>query len=81
MITWFSRLYRYKNPIYKILLFLVSTWLLVNLFSKKQNFKCELKKKQVWNHTDLTPFDFASLKPREEYNKEVKLAIDNIFFF
>lgn len=78
MSIWLSRIYRYRDLIYKISIFLISIFILVSIFPKRQAFKHEIKNGQVWFYPDLiAPFDFALLKSSEEYSKEVKNIRDN----
>ncbi len=59
--------------IYKLLLYIVSVFIIVYLFPKGTHFKYEFQKGKVWHHNDLyAPFDFAIQKNSEEINTERK---------
>ena len=53
--------------IFKVLIFLVATTLVVLLFPKEAKFKYEFQKNKPWVHQDLlAPFDFAINKTEAE---------------
>ena len=63
----------YKNHalIYKVLLFLVTTLLIVYLFPKSGKFKYSFEKGKPWQSENLyAPFDFAIRKSSEELTLE-----------
>lgn len=67
----FTRLYKYKNRILRVFLFFFSVLWLMYLFPKKQDFKYEFSKGQLWNYEDLyAPFDFGVVKTEKEINQE-----------
>jgi putative nucleotidyltransferase with HDIG domain len=63
----------YKNHalVYKVLLFIVTTFLIVYLFPKSGKFKYDFEKGKPWQSETLyAPFDFAIKKTTEELAKE-----------
>ncbi|WP_460219536.1 HD family phosphohydrolase [Psychroserpens sp. MEBiC05023] len=63
----------YKNHalLYKVLLFLSTTFLIVYLFPKSGKFKYDFDKGKPWQSENLlAPFDFAIKKSSEEINLE-----------
>ena len=63
----------YKNHalVYKVLLFIVTTFLIVYLFPKSGKFKYDFEKGKPWqSETLLAPFDFAIQKTEDELAKE-----------
>ena len=63
----------YKNHalIYKVLLFIVTTFLIVYLFPKSGKFKYDFEKGKPWQSETLyAPFDFAIQKTNEELEQE-----------
>ena len=69
--------------IFKVILFLVATILVVLLFPKEAKFKYEFQKNKPWVHQDLlAPFDFAINKTEEEINSErQQVAAQSLFYF
>ncbi|AUC81565.1 HD family phosphohydrolase [Lacinutrix sp. Bg11-31] len=68
----------YKNHalIYKVLLFIVTTFLIVYLFPKSGKFKYDFEKGKPWQSETLyAPFDFAIQKTNEELEQE-KIQIE-----
>jgi len=63
--------YRNHSLIYKILLFVVITFVIVYLFPKGGQFKYNIQKGKPWPYENLyAPFDFAILKSEEDLAKE-----------
>lgn len=63
----------YKNHalLYKVLLFLSTTFLIVYLFPKSGKFRYDFDKGKPWQSENLyAPFDFAIKKSSEEINEE-----------
>ena len=63
----------YKNHalVYKVLLFIVTTFLIVYLFPKSGKFKYDFEKGKPWQSETLyAPFDFAIQKTNEELEQE-----------
>lgn len=70
----------YKNHalIYKILLFIGTTFLIVYLFPKSGKFKYDFDKNKPWQSENLyAPFDFAIQKSPEELEREKSIIIEN----
>src|SRR5690606_37233041 len=70
----------YKNHalIYKIILFIGATFLIVYLFPKSGKFKYSFDKNKPWQSENLyAPFDFAIRKSAEEIEKEKSAIVEN----
>jgi putative nucleotidyltransferase with HDIG domain len=70
--------------LFKVLLFLIATGLIVFLFPREGKFKYEFQKGKPWQHEDLiAPFDFPIHKSQEELKKEREQVLNNqkIYFF
>lgn len=70
----------YKNHalIYKVILFILTTFLIVYFFPKSGKFKYNFEKGKPWQSENLyAPFDFAIKKTDEELNEERNLVTDN----
>lgn len=66
-----NKYYQNHTLIFKILLFLISTVLIVYLFPKGGQFKYNIQKGKPWPYENLyAPFDFAILKTEEDLQKE-----------
>ena len=66
-----------QSFIYKGLLLLVSSFLIVYLFPKGGTFKYEFQKGKPWQHPTLyAPFDFSIIKSESELEIEKKAIID-----
>src|SRR5690606_32153062 len=64
--------------IYKIFLFIGTTFLIVYLFPKSGKFKYNFDKNKPWQSENLyAPFDFAIQKSPEELEKERAVIIEN----
>mgnify|MGYP000023226208 CR=1 FL=1 len=73
-----NRLYRNHSLLYKILLFISTTFLIVYLFPKSGKFKYSFEKGKPWQSENYyAPFDFAIKKTDEEIESERKRVIDN----
>lgn len=71
-----NKWYRNHSLLYKVLLFLSTTFLIVYLFPKSGKFKYDFDKGKPWQSENLyAPFNFAIKKSSEEIEKE-KLAIE-----
>lgn len=71
MDKFINSIYKNQATIYKVVLFILTTTLVVYLFPKGSNFKFELSKGKPWQYeTLLAPFDFAIQKSNEEVQKE-----------
>lgn len=77
MKDFINKLYRNHSLIYKGLLFISTTFLIVYLFPKSGKFKYNFEKGKPWQSENLyAPFDFAIKKSDEEIASE-KTAIRN----
>ncbi len=66
-----NRWYRNHALVYKVLLFISTTFLIVYLFPKSGKFKYDFDKGKPWQSENLlAPFDFAIKKSEEELKKE-----------
>ncbi|MEW4922683.1 HDIG domain-containing metalloprotein [Algibacter sp. 2305UL17-15] len=71
MKDFINKLYRNHSLIYKALLFVCTTFLIVYLFPKSGKFKYNFEKGKPWQSEDLqAPFDFAIRKSQDEIEKE-----------
>ncbi|MDO6598005.1 HDIG domain-containing protein [Oceanihabitans sp. 2_MG-2023] len=76
MKDFINNLYKNHALIYKVLLFISATVLIVYLFPKQGKFKYNFEQGKPWQSENLyAPFDFAIKKTSEEINKE-KLLIE-----
>ena len=78
-----NKIYKNHSFLYKIFLFLSTTFLIVYLFPKRGNFKYSFDKGKPWQSENLyAPFDFAIQKSNEEIQKEKELVSreSTIFF-
>lgn len=77
MKDFINKLYRNHSLIYKALLFVCTTVLIVYLFPKSGKFKYSFERGKPWQSENLlAPFDFAIKKAQEEINEERK-TIEN----
>ncbi len=73
-----NKLYKNHSLIYKALLFVATTFLIVYLFPKSGKFKYNFEKGKPWQSENLyAPFDFAIKKTAEELEIEKKTITDN----
>jgi hypothetical protein len=78
MKDFINKLYKNHALIYKVLLFLCTTFLIVYLFPKSGKFKYNFEKGKPWQSESLqAPFDFAIKKTEEEINAEIKSIVEN----
>ena len=76
MKDFINRLYQNHSLIYKGLLFISTTFLIVYLFPKSGKFKYNFEKGKPWQSENYyAPFDFAIIKSQEEVQQE-KEAIE-----
>jgi len=69
-----NNLYKNHTLIYKVLLFISATILIVYLFPKQGKFKYNFEQGKPWQSENLyAPFDFAIKKNSEEINQEKRL--------
>ncbi|MDD7886970.1 HD family phosphohydrolase [Flavivirga sp. 57AJ16] len=78
MKDFINKLYRNHSLIYKGLLFIVTTFLIVYLFPKGGKFKYSFEKGKPWQSENLyAPFDFAIKKNDKEIASEKDVLIKN----
>ena len=71
MKDFLNKLHRNHALIYKALLFVCTTFLIVYLFPKSGKFKYNFEKGKPWQSEDLqAPFNFAIKKSQDEIEKE-----------
>ncbi|MCF8273333.1 MAG: HDIG domain-containing protein [Flavobacteriaceae bacterium] len=77
-----NKLYRNHSLIYKGLLFICTTFLIVYLFPKTGKFKYNFEKGKPWQSENLyAPFNFAIKKSNEEIEAEKKTISDQATLF
>ena len=77
-----NKLYKNHSLIYKGLLFICTTFLIVYLFPKSGKFKYNFEKGKPWQSESLqAPFDFAIKKTDEEIAIEKKVIEDNSMLY
>ena len=82
MKDFINKLYKNHSLIYKVLLFLCTTFLIVYLFPKSGKFKYNFEKGKPWQSESLqAPFDFAIKKTDKEIASEKKHIIDNAMLY
>lgn len=83
MKDFINRLYRNHSLIYKGLLFICATFLIVYLFPKSGKFKYDFEKGKPWQSESLqAPFDFAIKKSDDEIKAEKKTISDqSVLYF
>ena len=73
MKDFLNKLYQNQALIYKVVLFILTTVVIVYMFPKGGQFKYNIQKGKPWQYENLyAPFDFAILKSEDEINKEKK---------
>ncbi len=74
-----NRFYKNQGSIYKVLLCIASTILIVYLFPKSGKFQFDFQQNKPWQYDNLyAPVDFAILKSEDQLEKERADARDNI---
>ncbi|MFY0715209.1 HDIG domain-containing protein [Seonamhaeicola sp. NFXS20] len=82
MKDFINKLYRNHSLIYKALLFITTTFLIVYLFPKSGKFKYNFEKGKPWQSENLlAPFDFAIKKTEEEINISKQEIHDNAVLY
>ncbi|WP_298553564.1 HDIG domain-containing metalloprotein [uncultured Algibacter sp.] len=77
-----NKLYRNHSLIYKGLLFICTTFLIVYLFPKSGKFKYNFEKGKPWQSESLqAPFDFAIKKTAKEIDSEKKDIVDHAVLY
>ncbi len=78
MKDFINKLYKNHSLIYKGLLFICTTFLIVYLFPKSGKFKYNFEKGKPWQSESLqAPFNFAIKKTDKEVASEKKNIVDN----
>ena len=73
-----NKLYKNHSLLYKLLLFISTTFLIVYLFPKSGKFKYSFEKGKPWQSENLyAPFDFAIKKTEEEIASEREKISEN----
>ena len=83
MKDFINRFYKNHALMYKVLLFILSTFLIVYFFPKSGKFKYTFEKGKPWQSENLyAPFDFAIKKTNEELTQERNSVIEkgNLYF-
>lgn len=82
MKDFINKLYRNHSMIYKGLLFVFTTILIVYLFPKTGKFKYNFEKGKPWQSENLyAPFNFAIKKSEDEISQEKKVIRDHSFLY
>ncbi len=82
MSNFINKLYRNHSLIYKGLLFICTTFLIVYLFPKTGKFKYNFEKGKPWQSENLyAPFNFAIKKSNEEIEAEKKTISEHSTLF
>ncbi len=78
-----NKLYKNHYLLYKVILFISTTFLIVYLFPKSGKFKYSFEKGKPWQSENLyAPFDFAIKKSEEEINNEInKINEESLVYF
>ena len=73
MIKYLNKLYKNYNFIYKVILLILSVYLIVSMFPKSGKFKYSFENGKPWQSENLyAPFNFAVLKSSNDLEKEIK---------
>lgn len=82
MRDFINKFYKHHSLIYKGILFICSTVLIVYLFPKSGKFKYNFEKGKPWQSENLyAPFNFAIKKTVDELKLEEKTIRDNAFLY
>ena len=82
MSDFINKLYRNHSLIYKVLLFIGTTFLIVYMFPKTGKFKYNFERGKPWQSENLyAPFNFAIKKSSEEIEEEKKTITDRSTLF
>ncbi|WP_298537339.1 HDIG domain-containing metalloprotein [uncultured Algibacter sp.] len=82
MKDFINKLYRNHSLIYKGLLFVFTTFLIVYLFPKSGKFKYNFERGKPWQSENLyAPFDFAIKKTKSEISSEREAVIANSILY
>ena len=83
MKDFINKIYQNHALIYKVVLFVLTTILIVYMFPKGGQFKYNIQKGKPWQYENLyAPFDFAILKAEDDLKKEIQEIENNkrLFF-
>lgn len=82
MSDFINKLYRNHSLVYKVLLFITTTFLIVYMFPKTGKFKYNFEKGKPWQSENLyAPFNFAIKKSNEEIEEEKKAITERSTLF
>ena len=74
-----SFIYRYQARIYKILLCLITSGVVVYLLPRGGSFQYEIQAGKPWQYeTLLAPYDFPIQKSKEELENEKKILVESV---
>ena len=78
-----NKIFENHSLIYKIILYLLSVFVIVYMFPKGGQFKYQFQKGKVWYYEDfIAPFDFAIQKSEEELKAEKKeITANQLLYF
>ncbi|HLU80451.1 MAG TPA: HDIG domain-containing protein [Flavobacteriaceae bacterium] len=77
MQKFLDKFYKNQDLVYKVLLLVLTTALIVYLFPRGSQFKYNFAKGKPWQYENLyAPFDFAILKTEEEIEEEKNRIIE-----
>ena len=82
MKDFLNKIYQNHALIYKVVLFIITTIMIVYLFPKGGQFKYNIQKGKPWQYENLyAPFDFAILKSDTDTKKETQEIEENSRLF
>jgi len=83
MKDFINSIYRNHSLIYKVILFVLTTFLIVYFFPKSGKFRYSFENGKPWQSEDLlSPFDFAVKKTDDELNLErAKIVEETVSYF
>ncbi len=82
MKSFLNKLFENHSLIYKVVLYLLSVFLIVYLFPKGGQFKFQFQKGKAWSYEDfVAPFDFAIQKSTDEIEEEKQSILDHQMLF
>ena len=82
MKDFINKLYRNHSLIYKLFLFIATTFLIVYLFPKSGRFKYNFERGKPWQSENLyAPFNFAIKKAEDEISLEKQTISDNAILY
>jgi len=82
MKSFLNKLFENHSLIYKVLLYVLSVFIIVYLFPKGGQFKFQFQKGKVWYYDDFAaPFDFAIQKSIDEIEEEKQAILENQMLF